>query len=382
MKLLYLSSPGGGLETNVRVLAPALVEAGHQVHILYIHFPGENLATPTETWRGCQVHHIRLGDWHYYAARATLGLSSLPSLLRAWEYGRALGAFVRALHQRVGLDLAEIPEGFVPKGSFGPVPYLVRLHSSAWMCRILFGDRIPFADRFERQMEAQTLARARGLSSPSAFVADYVRAACNVRQPIHIIPYPIDTAQFRPGPKAPQPLVLFVGRVEKRKGADTLLQALPQVLAQCPDCEFVFVGRLCDDTAELVKAAPPPAKFLGPRPREEVLQWLQRAWAFAAPSVWDNSPNTVYEALACGTAVVATRVGGIPELVEDGATGLLVAPGDSSALAATLLGALKHSAQRGQFEQAGRAKAQAQFALPVILAQTLNLYAHLLNRPA
>lgn len=379
MKLLYLSAAGGGLDTNVRILAPALSQAGHQVHILYLHFPGENPELPADLPEGVASEKRAIGALHYYAHRLTLGLTSLPRLMRVWEHSRALGRFVRQLHGRVGLDLVEIPEVFVPAGSFGSVPYIVRLHASAWMYRKFVGDPIPFSDRFERAWEAQTLARAHGISAPSSFIANAVRQACRVTQPVHVLPYPVDTAQFCPDEKHPFPMVLFVGRVEKRKGADTLLQAIPQVLARFPTCEFVFIGRPSEDLAALMQAASPQVKFLGPQPHAELPKWYQKAWVCAVPSVWDNSPNTVYEAMACGVPVVATRVGGIPELVENNITGALVPPNDPAALAEALCNVLSNRTLRWEMGTASRVKAMSAFSVANITAATLRFYRNALT---
>lgn len=66
MHLTFLSVPGGGLDTNVRVLAPVLVQAGHRVSVLYIHFPNETCPVST-TADGYRVYHTMMGAWHYYA---------------------------------------------------------------------------------------------------------------------------------------------------------------------------------------------------------------------------------------------------------------------------------------------------------------------------
>jgi starch synthase len=195
-----------------------------------------------------------------------------------------------------------------------------------------------------------------------------------VQQPIHVIPYPVDTNQFCPGPKPLRPVVLAVGRVEKRKGADTLLRALPRVAARFPDCDFVFAGRVSADMIEMVRDAPQQAKFLGWLPREELVRWYQRATIVTAPSVWDNSPNTVYEAMSCSTPVIASRVGGIPELVDDGLTGLLTPPEDAEALAEAILTLLLDSARRDAMGRAGREKAMRQYAVSTVLHKTLSIY--------
>jgi glycosyltransferase involved in cell wall biosynthesis len=76
--------------------------------------------------------------------------------------------------------------------------------------------------------------------------------------------------------------------------------------------------------------------FLGALPRERVLELFRAADASVLPSAWENFPHTIVEALAVGCPVIATAVGGVPEVVKDGENGLLVAPGDSAALGAAI----------------------------------------------
>jgi len=112
-------------------------------------------------------------------------------------------------------------------------------------------------------------------------------------------------------------------------------------------------------------------------PKQEIIQLLSHATAFAIPSLYEPLGIVNLEAMACGTAVVGSRVGGIPEVVADGETGLLVPAGEPEPLAAalnTLLGDPDRAAAMGQ---AGRKRAVAEFGWPAIAAQTADLYAEL-----
>lgn len=382
MNILYLSASGGGLDTNVRVLAPELVKAGHRVSVLYLHFPGEKIP-PLAQVDGYTVDHARIGSWHYFAHRATFGLSSLPRVIRAIEWAAALRRAVHEIHRRDSLDLIELPEVFVPSGWLDDVPYVIRLHSADWTWRQMLDEPVGFADAIERRMEQSTLNRANGISSPSNFLANYIRQACRVSQPIEIIPYPIDAAQFAPGAcKDDPPTILFVGRVEKRKGADVLLNAIPLVRQKFPDCNFVFAGSVSEEwrNSPLLVGEGAGVRSLGVRPRAELVTWYQRAAIFVAPSLWDNSPNTVYEAMSCGTPVIASRVGGIPELVDDGVTGLLVPPRDANALADALIDLLRDPARRAEMGRRGREKAVGEYRIEKILFDTLAFYELVLQR--
>lgn len=373
MHILYLSSPGGGLETNVRLLAPALVAAGHQVSLLYL----AHEVAPTSPLRVTPqfpTYFARVNNLHYYTQQLTPARFGLGSYIRLYEIASAVARAVHMIHQHTPLDIVELPEIVLPRQTL-QVPFVARLHSAAWTWRETLNEPPLRADAWEKKLEGQTLARAAAVSSPSKFVADYVRNACGVTRPIEIIPYPMDTARFQP---APQPTtskrILFVGRVETRKGADLLLRAVPQILKKHPDAECILAGRVSDELRAMVNAAPPQVKFLGFVPHEELPALYQSAAVVVVPSLWDNSPNVIYEAMACGVPVVASRVGGIPELVEDGVTGWLVPPGDETALEDALCNLLGDSPSRARMGQNGRGRAVENFAVKTILTRTLALY--------
>src|SRR5581483_10833323 len=95
-----------------------------------------------------------------------------------------------------------------------------------------------------------------------------------------------------------------------------------------------------------------PVRFLGSLPREDVLALMRGADAALLSSAWENFPHTLVEALAVGTPAIATRVGGVPEIVTDGENGLLVPPGDATALAAAIRRFLDDDALRARLTAA------------------------------
>jgi starch synthase len=109
--------------------------------------------------------------------------------------------------------------------------------------------------------------------------------------------------------------------------------------------------------------------------KREVIQLLSHATVFACPSLYEPLGIVNLEAMACGTAVVASRVGGIPEVVADGETGLLVPPGDPVALADALNTVVRDTGRAAAMGQLGRKRAIAEFGWQAIAAQTVALYA-------
>lgn len=128
------------------------------------------------------------------------------------------------------------------------------------------------------------------------------------------------------------PYVAYAGRMTEEKGVDTLLGAARQL----PGMEFRLAGGgpLFD---ELSRARPVNAKFVGFLDRDQMAKFYRSARCLVVPSKWfEMSPMVIAEAMAHGVPVIASRIGGLPELVEDGVTGLLFSPGDAEDLAAKI----------------------------------------------
>jgi len=126
--------------------------------------------------------------------------------------------------------------------------------------------------------------------------------------------------------------LVFAGRLGPQKAVGVLLQALVDV----PGVTLAIAGDGPERAALEARARELElggrVSFSGAVPRDEVLRLFRAADASVLPSAWENFPHTIVEALAVGCPVIATAVGGIPEVVRDGENGLLVAPGDPAAL--------------------------------------------------
>jgi starch synthase len=114
-------------------------------------------------------------------------------------------------------------------------------------------------------------------------------------------------------------------------------------------------------------------------PKQDVIQLLTHATVFACPSLYEPLGIVNLEAMACGTAVVGSRVGGVPEVVAEGAAGLLVPPGDPEALADALNALLRDPAWAEAMGRAGRERAVNEFGWGAIAEQTAALYSELVS---
>ena len=179
------------------------------------------------------------------------------------------------------------------------------------------------------------------------------------------------------------PDTLVVGSVARLvwfKGLDALIAAMPSVLRACPDCRLVLVGD-GPMRAELEQQASAlgvhdRVSFLGER--QDVARLLPAFDVFTLPSVSEGMPMTILEAMQASRPVVATSVGGVPELVADGASGVLVAARDPAALAAALIRQLGDPSLRRSMGDKGRERVVAHFTAAAMVVATDQLFRGLL----
>jgi glycosyltransferase involved in cell wall biosynthesis len=159
--------------------------------------------------------------------------------------------------------------------------------------------------------------------------------------------------------------LLVVGRLRLRKGVDVLLAAMPELRRQHPAARLLIAGD-GEHRASLERAAATlglgeAVSFLGRADAARVHRLLRGAAALVVPSIYEGMPLVVLEAMEAAVPVVASRVSGIPEVVEDGRTGWLVPPEEPASLAAALAAALDDPAEARRRGAAGRQRLEQCF---------------------
>jgi glycosyltransferase involved in cell wall biosynthesis len=194
----------------------------------------------------------------------------------------------------------------------------------------------------------------------------------------------VDATRAELGLLAGDRVVLAVGSLYEVKGHRFLLEAWPQVLQTCPTAVLLLAGRgdreaaLREQARHLgIKAR---VRFLGLRRDVPVL--LQMCEAFVQPSLSEGLSIAILEAMAAGRAVVTTRVGGNPELVVDGETGVLLEPADVPALAAAVGRMLAHPGDARRLGDNGRARVASRFTLEAMVRQYETVYDGAIGRVA
>ena len=169
--------------------------------------------------------------------------------------------------------------------------------------------------------------------------------------PSHVVYGPVEDQpppEPAPWPDGNGPVIGFLGRVEPRKGPLDLVRAAPAIRLGAPEARVVIVGDDPYDTDPAYTRSVLDSPEIAPYPWSHNAPGLMRHLAvLVLPSYQEPSGTVLAEAMAVGTPVVATRVGGLAEVVEDGVTGRLVAPGDPGGLAAAVLDVLAHRDEMG-----------------------------------
>ncbi|MGQ5229074.1 glycogen synthase [Streptomyces sp. yara] len=216
---------------------------------------------------------------------------------------------------------------------------------------------------------------------------------------VHVVHNGIDTALYRPDPGTDaldrigldrsRPYVLFVGRITRQKGVPHLLRAVRHVdpaaqvvlCAGAPDTPEIDreFRELYEELSRVREGVHWIPQML---PRPEVIQLLTHATVFACPSVYEPLGIVNLEAMACGTAVVASRVGGIPEVVDHGRTGLLVDVDDDfeAGLTRALDSVLGDPDTARTMGEAGRERAVTEFGWDAVARRTAGLYEEILRQ--
>lgn len=158
---------------------------------------------------------------------------------------------------------------------------------------------------------------------------------------IHLIFNPIDEIFFKVNPDVGAPKLVYVGRLVKEKSVEILVKAISMVIKESSDVKLIIIGDGPERTymEDLVKSLGLSGniKFEGFVPYHKVPQYLAESSVFILPSRAEGTPNALLQAMAAGLPIIATKVGGIPELVKDRVEGFLIPPNDVHSLAKAII---------------------------------------------
>ena len=278
--------------------------------------------------------------------------------LQPLPYIWRLRAAARALAREARIDVVNshwlLPQGLgvaLARGHQADFQHVATLHGGdAHLLR-----RLPGGGGLARY----TLRRTNAVIAVSTNVREQLERATGRDSGARLQPMGVDLQGFRDAPPAPerpfpQGYLLFVGRLIPIKGVAVLLEALAILRASNPGLGLVVIGDgpegpVLRERARSLGLAE-AVKFLGGRPHDEIAPWLRGCRAAVVPSVVrpggraEGMPTVIPEALAAGARVVASRAGGVTDILEDGHNAWLASPGDPADLARRIQAALEERA--------------------------------------
>jgi hypothetical protein len=388
----------GGIGTYTHQLAHGLARNGHNVRVIALSLDGNNEYMDGNVY----VHRI---------SHRILFLKKGPLLEFAvrLEYSYQLYKNLKALIDRYDIDIVEAPNFFaegIVYSLFKRVPLVTRLHSPFSEVINAYGWKNTFDRRLSCFLEDVSIMHSDLITCSTKACAKNMAQHLGINfKKIRIIPLGVKVPE--PGnykttsnfPSNGRLNVLFIGRLERRKGVHILMQAIPLVLKEFPQAHFTLIGR---DTflnsryssfdgpkensfkGSLLNDFPQGYRdkvdFLGFVKSEELPKYLGSCDLFVAPSLYETFGFIYIEAMSYERPVVASRIGSVSEVVIDGKNGLLVTPGDPSALAEAIAYLLRNRSIREEMGRAGREYVEKNFTQEIMVENTLMAYREVLNR--
>jgi glycosyltransferase involved in cell wall biosynthesis len=352
--------PFGGVASVVGNLARYLQHQGHEVNFL---FPGQTI------W-----HQAKLTQWGFPGAE--LRMPPPPRIYRGVGLRTFVWLFPQTLYQLLKLirqGRIQIVNIHYPISSFFCLALCRTLLSIKLVTSIHGNDIFPRGrPRRQYSFALKFLLRRSDVivANSHAFCRDFLDIFPHLREKMTVIHNGVNVAELEglvqnKAHDVRQRYALCVAAHNEKKAIDVLIQAVARLAPEDPSLKLVLVGDgpLRKSLEELASAlgVRERIEFLGAQGRAEVVELLHGCEVFVLPSRSEPFGIALVEALACRKPVVATRVGGIPEIIEDGRNGLLVEPDNSGALAEALMRVLKDGDLRKVLASNGYRTVQERF---------------------
>ena len=270
------------------------------------------------------------------------------------------------------------------------VPYVFQPHGSYFSSLSDSPSKTVVKTALDKLVSGKIIQNASKVIALSRVEAEDYKCAGVPAEKIAIVPNGIDLTEYSDLPSKGsfkkkfgldknEKIVLYLGRIHEIKGIDILVRAFANILHKLDDVRLVIVGPDDGYLAEikaLIKALRIEDKVLvsGPLYGVAKLEAYVDADVYVLPSRYETFPMTVLEAYACGKPVIASKVGGLTDLVANGQTGLLVDPGNTVQLAKNILYLLDHADRAGEMGLKGKAFVKDRFAIETVVAKLEAIY--------
>lgn len=379
----------GGISVYNSNLSQALTKLGHQVTVIASRWSRE--VPESEELAGVRIFRILAGHCSWAHRLPVIGKHArgLEQLFYSFRVASKLSELEKESKPDM-IEFAEVEaEGFVYLLRKRRCPVIVRCHTPTFTLKNYFSKKeMPRDTSLVVRMEKSCIRRADLLTAPSHDMGRIIAEECGIeKERIKIIPNLLAPDQFSRGKKerSREVKVLCVGRLERTKGVAMLEMAIPAILKKAPGLKFVMIGddsldengiswagRLKDHfKAEGIQAQ---VLILGGVDRETLMDWYERADMAVVPSLlYESFSYTCAQAMAAGIPVVASRIGGIPETLDQGRCGILIEPGQVPELTQAVLRLAEDPPMRERMGNAGFERAKNNFAPELIAERMLQM---------
>jgi len=368
----------GGIGVLTQKFAKAIADLGHQVFVVASGRLNQEYLDGT-----VKVYRLKAKNNPILFLSRLLCGHSVKGLEFSWLAGKK----VETLHRKYKFDIVVSPERFegfwLSLKSHRTFPLIVMVH----LPPSIVLEKLDAMPRtldiiFQEKISQLNLLGADGVISVSRAVAELTSRDWKIDiTKMPIIPNAVDLKQFTPGPNQDKkPVVFYAGRLELRKGPHILVKAAAQVLKEHPEVQFYLAGEECGMGNFLKKqiekfSIQNQVHLLGRiTNRKVLLDWYLRSSLCVVPSLWESSPSSCLEPMACGLPVIATDGGGFTEIIKNGEDGLLVSAGSHQQLAQAIIRLLENEPLREELGNNARKKVEEKFDIEKVAGTTISYY--------
>lgn len=384
----------GGIGAYTYYLANGLAAKGYQVHVICQSLDFDKEYMDDKVY----VHRVSHKNRFYHKR-------FLTEFALRLEYSLSVFAKLKEIIKKYNIDIVESPnlsaESIIYTFS-KKAPLVTRLHTAYFEVVKNLNWPMSFDRRLSCLLEDTLILKSDLVScSTNAHATKIVSKIKIDVNKIKIIPLGVGLpplAQGYDGGNSKDLEVLFVGRLEKRKGVHVLLEAVPLILEEIPNVQFILIGRDTFVSSDYVSFSGPKERsfkesllnslaakykknvhFLGYIRNEDLFPYFRSCNLFVAPSLYESFGLVYIEAMSYGKPVVATNVGGIPEVVSNERDGILVEPNNSESLAQAIIRLLKDKELNRFMGQNARRTVEQRFTREIMAENTLAAYKEILS---
>ena len=307
------------------------------------------------------------------------------------------------IHNKEKLEIIEVPDfggdGLNIKKHMPDVPLIVKLHTPTYLVKKL-NNYYYYKRWYKKYFSFRKYNCLKDPEYLAAIQANYILSPSHSLKKIISEDWKIEPAKifFAPNPYIPKEdlylqagtrksnIVLYIGRLETRKGVYNLAKAIPDVIKEVPDVHFVFVGSDTVDPyrkpgmksflTKILQAQSQHVTFIDHVPLEQISDFYKDASVCIFPSIWENFPNVCLEAMSAGKIIIASKNGGMYEMLTDINGGIIVDPHQTSEIAAACITALNDKKLYAEMGRRAQIKVTA-FYGDTLITKLLELYDNL-----